>query len=146
MRRAVGSKTLISDISIIKWSTIPIIRIVNQSWNLSKSLQLAYIAKRYRPQKIITATATATATAPSFVQKTQVDWIGRKIGGWKINGKMKKREDRKYLIFSCVCLVGGMKKWKNEKLFCLVEKKSRRIKNVIYINWLLYHYYIIDKK
>ena len=142
MRRAVGSKTLISDISIIKRSTIPIIRIVNQSWNLSKSLQLAYIAKRYRPQKII----TATATAPSFVQKTQVEWSDGKIGGWKINGKMKKRDDRKYLVFFCMCLVGGMKKWKSEKLFCLVEKKSGRIKNVVYINWLLYHYYIIDKK
>ena len=142
MRRAVGSKTLISDISIIKRSTIPIIRIVNQSWNLSKSLQLAYIAKRYRPQKII----TATATAPSFVQKTRIDWSGGEIGWWKINGKMKMREGRKYLIFSRVCLVEGMKKWKSEKLFCLVEKKSGRIKNVVYINWLLYHYYIIDKK
>ena len=107
MRRAVGSKTLISDISIIKRSTIPIIRIVNQSWNLSKSLQLAYIAKRYRPQKII----TATATAPSFVQKTQVDWSSRKIRGWKINGRMKKREDRKYLVFFRVCFG-----WRDEKV------------------------------
>ena len=59
---------------------------------------------------------------------------------------MKKREDRKYLIFSRVCLVEGMKKWKSKKNFCLVEKKSGRIQNVVYINWLLHHYYIIDKK
>ena len=47
---------------------------------------------------------------------------------------MKKWEDRKYLIFSRVCLVRGMKKWEGEKLFCLVEKKSERMENVVYIN------------
>ena len=46
----------------------------------------------------------------------------------------------------CVFLVGGMEKWKGEKLFCLVEKKSERIENVIYINRLLYPCYIISKK
>ena len=51
---------------------------------------------------------------------------------------MEKREDRKYLVFPCVCvcvcLVKGMEKWEGEKLFCLVEKKSERIENVVYIN------------
>ena len=47
---------------------------------------------------------------------------------------MKKREDRKYLIFPRVCLVEGVKKWKGGKLFCLVEKKSEKIENVVYIN------------
>ena len=47
---------------------------------------------------------------------------------------MEKWEDEKYLVFSCVCLVGGMEKWENEKLFCLIEKKSGRIEKVIYIN------------
>ena len=37
---------------------------------------------------------------------------------------MEKWEDGKYLVFSCVCLVGGMEKWEGGKLFCLVEKKS----------------------
>ena len=28
----------------------------------------------------------------------------------------------------------GVEKWKGEKFFCLVEKKSERIENVVYIN------------
>ena len=45
-----------------------------------------------------------------------------------------------------MCLVGGMKKLEGEKFFCLVREKKRRMENVIYINWLLYPYYIIGKK
>ena len=40
---------------------------------------------------------------------------------------MEKWENRKYLIFPRVCLVGGMEKWEGEKLFCLIEKKSGSI-------------------
>ena len=47
---------------------------------------------------------------------------------------MEKWEDEKYLVFPCVCLVGGMKKWEDGKLFCFVEKKSGRIEKVVYIN------------
>ena len=47
---------------------------------------------------------------------------------------MEKWEDRKDLVFPRVCLVRGMEKWKDEKFFCLVEKKSGRIENVVYIN------------
>ena len=49
---------------------------------------------------------------------------------------MENLEDKKYLVFPrvCVCLVGGMEKWKGENFFCLVEKKSEDKKNVIYIN------------
>ena len=47
---------------------------------------------------------------------------------------MKKWKDRKYLVFPRVCLVGGMEKWDDEKLFYLVETKSGRIENVVYIN------------
>ena len=54
---------------------------------------------------------------------------------------MEKWKNRKYLVFPCVCLVGGMEKWESGKLFCLVEKnfclvekKSGRIENVVYIN------------
>ena len=47
---------------------------------------------------------------------------------------MEKWENRKYLVFPRMCLVGGMEKWEGGKLFYLVEKKSRRIENVIYIN------------
>ena len=55
-------------------------------------------------------------------------------------GEVEKWEDRKlweigkYLVFPRVCLVGGMEKWEGGKLFCLVEKKSERIENVVYIN------------
>ena len=50
---------------------------------------------------------------------------------WK-DGKLW--EDGKYLVFPCVCLVGGMEKWEDGKPFCLVEKKSGRIEKVVYIN------------
>ena len=47
---------------------------------------------------------------------------------------MKKWENEKYLVFPRVCLVGGIEKWEDGKLFYLVKKKSRRIENVVYIN------------
>ena len=62
------------------------------------------------------------------------------------NGGVKKWEDRKHLVLPRVCLVGGVEKWEGGRLFCLVEENSRRIKNVVYINWLLYLCYIIRKK
>ena len=48
--------------------------------------------------------------------------------------RMEKWEDGKYLVLTRVCLVGGMEKWEDGKLFCLIEKKSGRIKKVVYIN------------
>ena len=39
-----------------------------------------------------------------------------------------------------------MKKWRDGKLFYLVEEKSEKIENVVYINLLLCFYYIICKK
>ena len=66
-------------------------------------------------------------------------WEDRKlVGGWK-SGRIEKWEDKKDLVFPHVCLVGGVKKWKGEKLFYLVEEKSGRIKNVVYINY----YYVL---
>ena len=59
---------------------------------------------------------------------------------------MEKWNDRKNLAFPRVRLVGGVEKWEGWKIFCLVEEKSGRIENVVYINWLLYPYYIIGKK
>ena len=45
--------------------------------------------------------------------------------GWR-SEMMENCEDGKYLVFSFVCLVGGVEKWKDEKLFCLVgEKKGK---------------------
>ena len=61
-------------------------------------------------------------------------------------GRIEKWKDGKYLVFPRVCLVKGMEKWEDWKLFCLVEKKSERIEKVVYINWLLYSCYIIGKK
>ena len=43
-------------------------------------------------------------------------------------------EDRKYLVFPLVCLVGRVEKWEGGKLFCLVGEKKGRMENVIYIN------------
>ena len=47
---------------------------------------------------------------------------------------MKKWEDEKYLVFSLVCLVGGVEKWEGGKLYYLVGEKKRMMKNIIYIN------------
>ena len=41
-------------------------------------------------------------------------------------------EDRKNLVFPCMCLVGGMEKWEGEKLFCLVKKKYEDRKYSLY--------------
>ena len=70
----------------------------------------------------------------------------------RLNGGVEKwenrklREDGKYSVFPLVCLVGEVEKWEGWKLFCLVGEKNGMMKNVIYINWLLYPYYIISKK
>ena len=59
-------------------------------------------------------------------------WMGEwKSGRVENCGGMKKWEDGKYLVFPLMCLVG---------------EKNGRMKNVIYINWLLYPCYIICKK
>ena len=47
---------------------------------------------------------------------------------------MEKWKDGKYLVFPLVCLVGGVEKYENGKLFCLVGEKKGRMENVIYIN------------
>ena len=39
---------------------------------------------------------------------------------------MEKWENRKYLTFPLVCLVGEMEKWDVGKLFCLVGKKKMK--------------------
>ena len=48
--------------------------------------------------------------------------------------RIEKWGDGKYLVFPRVCLIGGMEKWEDGKLFCLVKKKSEKIEKVIYIN------------
>ena len=55
----------------------------------------------------------------------------RLVGGVEKWEDRKWREDRKDLIFSRMCLVGRVEKWKDGKLFCLVEKKSKRIENKV---------------
>ena len=57
-----------------------------------------------------------------------------KSGRMKNYERMEKWEDRKYLVFPLVCLVGRVEKWEGGKLFCLVGEKMRRMENVIYIN------------
>ena len=68
------------------------------------------------------------------------------VGGVEKWEDEKLWEDEKYLVFPLVCLVGGIEKWEDEKLFYLVREKKGRMENIIYINWLLYPYYIICKK
>ena len=49
-----------------------------------------------------------------------------KSGRMKNFGRMKKWEDEKYLVFPLMCLVGGVEKWEDKKLFCLVGEKKRK--------------------
>ena len=58
----------------------------------------------------------------------------------KWNDRIEKWKDRKYLIFPHVCLVGEMEKWKDGKLFYLVERKNEMMKNKVSINLQLYPY------
>ena len=58
------------------------------------------------------------------------------------NKRMKSRRIEKILFFFCVCLVGEMEKWRDEKLICLDEKKNEKMKNIVDINLLLYPYYL----
>ena len=47
------------------------------------------------------------------------------------NGKLWK--DGRYLVFSLMCLVRGVEKWEDGKLFCLIGEKMGRMENVIYV-------------
>ena len=47
------------------------------------------------------------------------------------NGKLW--EDGRYLVFSLMCLVRGVEKWEDGKLFCLIGEKMGRMENVIYV-------------
>ena len=58
----------------------------------------------------------------------------RLVGGVEKWNDGKLWEDGKYLVFPRVCLIGRMENWEDGKLFYLVEKKSGRIENVVYIN------------
>ena len=62
-------------------------------------------------------------------------WFGECKSGRIENGeRIEKWKDRKDLVFSYMCLVGRVKKWRDGKFFCLVEKKSERIENKVCIN------------
>ena len=55
------------------------------------------------------------------------------------NGEIiEKWNDKKDLIFSCMCLVERVEKWRDGKLFYLAEKKSEKIKNKVCIKLPLY--------
>ena len=47
---------------------------------------------------------------------------------------MRKWGNIKDFNFPSYCLVGGMKKWSDEKKFCLVEKKNEKVEIIDYIN------------
>ena len=50
----------------------------------------------------------------------------------RFDGGVEKREDGKvwedgkYLVFPLMCLVGGVEKWEDRKLFCLVREKKEK--------------------
>ena len=70
------------------------------------------------------------------------DWRSGKVGGWKISRRIEK------IWFSPMCV--WLEWWKSgrvrRKIFYLVGEKKRRMKNVVYINWLLCPCYIIIRR
>ena len=54
------------------------------------------------------------------------EWKSGRNGGQKMR-ENRKWEERKNLIFSYLCLIEMMEKWKDRKLICLVEKKNERM-------------------
>ena len=60
-----------------------------------------------------------------------------KENGGRDKKKKKKLNDRKYLVFSHIYLVGRIEKYRDRKFLYLVEEKSERIKNITYINLLI---------
>ena len=63
-----------------------------------------------------------------------------KSGRMENCGRMEKWEDRKDLVFPHLYLVGGVKKYRDGKLFCLVEIKNEKMKNKVDINLSLCPY------
>ena len=59
-------------------------------------------------------------------------WRGKEVGEQKV-----------FLVFSCMFLVGRIEKWRDEKLIYLAVKKNERMKNKAGINLLICPYYII---
>jgi len=56
-------------------------------------------------------------------------WVGNKKG-------IEKWKNRKYIVFSHICLFGRIEKWRDGKNICLVEKKYKSIENIVCINLL----------
>ena len=56
--------------------------------------------------------------------------VGR-LGSERVENEeeIEKWKERRDLVFSHMYLVGKMKKWRDEKFICLVEKKNERIEN-----------------
>ena len=57
----------------------------------------------------------------------------------------KTQSKQALLVFSLVCLVWGVEKWRNGKLIYLVEKKNEKIENKVCIKLLSHPYYIIQE-
>ena len=48
------------------------------------------------------------------------------MGGWKSVGGWKSERMKNIVVLPLMCLVGGVEKWEDRKLFCLVgEKKGK---------------------
>ena len=50
---------------------------------------------------------------------------------------MEKWKDKKKILVFSHDVWFGVEKWRNKKLFCLIEKKNKRIENVDYINLVM---------
>ena len=59
------------------------------------------------------------------------EWKSERIENWE---KIEKWKSRRDLVFSHLCLVGRMEKWRDGKLIFLVKKKNEKMENKVGIN------------
>ena len=59
-----------------------------------------------------------------IVSKAPFGWRSGNVGGWKIVEGWKSRRMENILVFTLMCLVGGVEKWEDRKLFCLIGEKN----------------------
>ena len=62
--------------------------------------------------------------------------------GTRIDGLSFWVERIEKILISLIFVWLGVEKWKDRKLFCLVEKKNKRIEHRVYVYLYLYPYYI----
>ena len=120
-------------------------RIIKKSKSLKSRHSYRFNSTRISPIKVWKGPQTSTWSLSNEREKVEIAYVmSASLGSvwlkqWKSrrieNGEeIEKWEDRRDLVFSHLCLVERMKKWRDEKFICLVWKKNERMENEVGIN------------